>query len=265
MSEFEKLLGLDVEALKRSSALLRKQSGFGCDECDYKGYYTKHNGLTYMCSCVKENFLKELFVKASVPKKYLGKQISDWNTRTDDNGNDLGILQSISENVYRLMQSYEKHLANICYGSPPKILHSINVRTNLHSICFYGASGSGKTFIASVLVQSAIRKSLTAKYYDWTDIVQLLTDFDKKKEIDELVEELKNIDFACIDGIENFNISNPYLTLQLDRISKARLNSGKPYMLFGNGEIERISNGSGWQSLISNCLSIRLPHAIKKS
>jgi len=93
----------------------------------------------------------------------------------------------------------------------------------------------------------------------------LLTDFDKKKEIDELVEELKNIDFVCIDGIENFNISNPYLILQLDRISKARFNSGKPYMLFGNGEIERISNGSGWQSLISNCLSIRLPHAIKKS
>jgi DNA replication protein DnaC len=163
------------------------------------------------------------------------------------------------------MQSYEKHLSNICYGNPPKILHSINIRTNFHSICFLGASGSGKTFIASVLVQSAIRKNLTAKYYDWTDIVQLLTDFDKKKEIDELVEELKNIDFVCIDGIENFNISNPYLILQLDRISKSRLNSGKPYMLFGNGEIERISNGSGWQSLISNCLSIRLPHAIKKS
>ena len=161
-------------------------------------------------------------------------------------------------------------LAAVCEHQPHRlrVLHHVQVgqhRTNLHSICFYGASGSGKTFIASVLVQSAIRKNLTAKYYDWTDIVQILTDFDKKKEIDELVEELKNVDFACIDGIENFNISNPYLTLQLDRISKARLNSGKPYMLFGNGEIERISNGSGWQSLISNCLSIRLPHAIKKS
>jgi len=265
MSEFEKLLGLDLKDLKNRATQARKESGFGCDQCNYKGYYTNYTGLTYMCACVKESFLKDLFIKASVPRKYLGKQITDWNTRTDNNGNDLGILQSISENVYRLMQSYEKHLANICNGNSPRIVHSINIRTNLHSICFLGASGSGKTFIASVLVQSAIRKSLTSKYYDWTDIVQLLTDFDKKKDLDELVEELKNLDFICIDGIENFNITNPYLTLQLDRISKARLNSGKPYMLFGNGDIEKISNSSGWQSLISNCLSIRLPHAIKKS
>lgn len=267
MDDFSKSLVFStptIEELKEAAKNYRKNSGQGCESCNYTGFISKATG-SFMCSCIKEKIFHDLFVKADIPKKYLGKQIHDWNTRTDDLGNDLGLLQSTSENIAKLMQSYERNFYNICSGNPPKLIHSINVRTNLSNICFYGLNGSGKTFIASVMVQTAIRKNLTAKYYDWTDLLQLLTDFDKKKDLDDMAEEFKNYDFICIDGIENFNYSNPYLSMQLDRLCKARINSGKPYMLFGTGDIEKISTSSGWQSLISNCLSIRLPHAIKKS
>ena len=199
--EFSKLLGLNkptVEQLREAARNNRKNSGIGCDKCNYTGYCTLVSGYTGMCECMKESFLRDLFNKAGVPKKYIGKQINDWNTRTDDYGNDLGIFQSVSENVFKLMQAYERNFQSICNGNPPKLKISINIRTHLHSICFNGTNGSGKTFIAIVLVQTAIRKNLTAKYYDWTDILQLLTDFDKKKELDDLVEDFKKIGRAHV-------------------------------------------------------------------
>ena len=166
MDDFSKSLVFPIptiEELKEAGRNYRKNSGQGCSECNYTGFIPKATG-SFMCSCIKEKIFHDLFIKANIPKKYLGKQIHDWNTRTDDLGNDLGLLQSTSENIAKLMQSYERNFLNICSGNPPKLIHSINVRTNLSNICFYGLNGSGKTFIASVMVQTAIRKNLTAKY-----------------------------------------------------------------------------------------------------
>ena len=133
----------------------------------------------------------------------------------------------------------------------------------MHSLLFEGGVGSGKTFIASVMVKEAIRKNYNAKYFEWSELCQTLGDFDKKEEIDHIAERFKTFDFIVIDGIENYPYLTPYFYLQLDRVCKARINSGKPYMLFSNGTHFQVKAGSGWQSLLRHCLTIRLPQSIR--
>ena len=179
---FKKLLGInvDVETLKVHAKRRRMLEGKGCASCDYNGYITSYLGKTVMCSCVKDKFFKELFVKANVPEVYIGKTIDDWNTRTDSSGNDLGIQQKTSENIFKLLKFYEKNINNIVNGQIPKIIHTGSIRSNLHSIVFDGNIGSGKTFIASTLVQSSIRQGLSSKYYDWSEILDIITDFNNQ-------------------------------------------------------------------------------------
>jgi DNA replication protein DnaC len=128
---------------------------------------------------------------------------------------------------------------------------------------FEGGVGSGKTFIASVMVKEAIKLNMNAKYFDWSELCQTLGDFNNKEEIEAIVDRFKTFDFVVIDGIEDYPYFPPYFFMQLDRMCKARINSGKPYMLFSNGSQFNIKTGSGWQSLLRHCLIIRLPQTIR--
>jgi len=257
--DFKDILGLTVDNLKEGARRYKISKGIGCPLCDYSGYTTNVKGKDVMCSCEKEKFLKELYAKANVPNVYVGKTLDDWNTRTDAHGRELGIEQINSERVYTLTKYFEKHLANIVNNDPPYIRHTGNMRTPLHSIIFDGKNGSGKTFIGAVLVQSAIKKGLSAKYFDWTEIISILSDYDKKDEFDKMNEEFKNIDFIVIDGIEQYKHTHPQFPQNLDRLAKSRVNSGKPFILLTYGT-SGISSGSGWGSLLRNCLTIRLPY-----
>jgi len=78
--------------------------------------------------------------------------------------------------------------------------------------------------------------------------------------IEQINEEFKNLDFIVIDGIEQYSYTHPLFIQNLDRLVKSRLNSGKPIFLMVLGSTSNISTGSGWNSLIRNCLTIRLPH-----
>jgi DNA replication protein DnaC len=265
LNEFETLLGLDnIKKTYNDRALMeRKKNGIGCVLCNYTGYILNQDEKNEMCSCEKDKYLREIFIKNNVPLIYLNKSLEDWNTRTDALGNDLGIQQSISQNIYSLLNFYEKKMTNICSGRLPKVKHSSTKRENLQSIIFEGGIGSGKTFIASVMVQSAIRKNLNAKYYDWSELIETFIDFDKKSKADDIIEEFKFMDLICIDGIEYLNFNHPQLPYHIDRMAKARLNSGKPTLLFASFNHTQIQTGSGWQSLLRNCLQIRLPNAIR--
>lgn len=261
-NEFLEFLGIDKQALDEKAKLARKKSGKGCVICNYTELVQGEKGSEF-CSCFKNKMLQDIFKKANVPNVYIGKTIEDWNTRTDNLGNDLGVQQKTSERIFMLMSIYSKKINKICKGYPIKFTHSGNVTQNLHSIIFEGGIGSGKTFISSVMVQSAIRNSLSAKYYDWCEIIQVMTDYDKKEQLDEIVEDFKNMDFIAIDGVENYNYNHPQMPIHIDRISKARLHSGKPVFIMSDGNINSIQGGSGWPSLVRNCLTIRLPNSMR--
>lgn len=260
MDEFLKILGVDSDKLKSDAKNRRKDEGIGCSICDYSGYIKKDNKSS-MCVCLKDQYFKELFIKANVPYLYVSKSVDDWDTRIDSKGNHLGAEQKISEWVFTLIKAYDKKLSAIVNGNSPKIIHSHGQEDFLHSIIFEGAIGSGKTFIASVLVQSAIRKGLTSKFYDWTEIITTLSDFDKKDYVEVILDEFRNLDFIAIDAVEHYSYMPNHVIPLLDRIFKARLNSGKPSIVMTSPNYTNINGGSGWNSFLRNCLSVKLPNA----
>jgi len=258
--DFKDILGLTVDKLKEGARRYKMSKGIGCALCDYSGYTTNYKGKDVMCSCEKEKFLKELYVKANVPRVYVGKSLDDWDIRTDAQGRDLGIESTTSERVLSLLNFFDRYMVDIVNNDPPSLRHTRNIKTPLKSIIFDGKNGSGKTFIGAVLVQSAIKKGLSSKYYDWTEIISILSDFDKKDEFDKMNDEFKSLDFIVIDGIEQYKHTHPQFPQNLDRLSKSRVNSGKPFILLTYGT-SSISSGSGWNSLLRNCITIRLPYA----
>ncbi len=260
---FLKSMDISVADLKESAKILRKESGQGCVLCNYLGHKINNLGKAILCSCVKEKFRATMYQLADVPQQYLDKELDDWNINADSLGNDLGAQKKISEKVNILLSFYVMNLENIINGNLPTLYHSDKVPTKIHSLLFEGGVGSGKTFIASVMVKEAIKKNYNAKYFEWSELCQTLGDFDKKEEIDQIAERFKTFDFIVIDGIEDYPYLTPYFYLQLDRVCKARINSGKPYMLFSNGTHYHVKGGSGWQSLTRKCLTVRLPHSIR--
>lgn len=265
MNEFAKLLGLDdlKSNLDNKAKNVRRNNGKGCVLCNYTGYLTTADNKSKMCDCEKKKFLYEIYQAANIPPIYFDKTFDDWNTKADGRGNDLGMQQSVSENVFMLLNFYEEKMLDICTDQNIKVRHSGNCIDRLHSIKFEGNNNSGKTFIGSVMVQSAIRKNLSAKYYDWIEIMETIMDFNKKDELDEILNDFKNKDFIAIDGVEHYNFNHSQLPMHIDRLAKARLNSGKPTFILGNNSISLIQAGSGWQSLLKSCLTVRLPNVIK--
>jgi len=261
MNDFDNILGVDkIEKLRDKARIERMIDGKGCALCDYSGYTTDKDGLSAMCSCEKNKFFKELFKLANVPAPYVGKTVMDWDSRNSKNGKDLGSQQEISQKIFSLITFYDKHLLNICNNNSPNIRHSGGVKQSLHSVMFEGNNGSGKTFIASVLVQSAIKKGLTAKYYLFSNIVKLITTWDKGEQADQLCDEFKNLDLIAIDCIQKYDEFPKKLYLQLDEICALRLNSGKPTLLFSDGNTNSISTGASWNSLLRSCITVRLPN-----
>ena len=257
-------MGLDisVDKLKAAAKEARIQSGNGCEDCNYFGHTVNSLGKAVLCHCVRDRFCQAMYVTANVPRTYLKKELFDWNVNADSDGNDLGREKKTSQQVYTLLQFYAKNLNNIISGNLPKLTHSENKVTKLHSILFRGGIGSGKTFIASIMVKEAIKKNLTASYFEWSELAQTLGDFNEKDAIEEIADKFKNNDFIVLDGIENYPYFTPYFFVQLDRICKLRLNSGKPIMMFTNGTHDQIKAGSGWASLLKSCLLIKLPQIL---
>jgi len=261
--DFLKSMNITAKDLRESAKIIRKQSGEGCESCNYLGHIINSYGKAALCACTKKRFWESMYVLADVPKSYISKDLLDWNTNADSLGNDLGPQKKASKNVQMLLSFYIKNFSNIINGHLPNLLHSERESNKLHSILFEGGVGSGKTFIASVMVKEAIKLNMNAKYFDWSELCQTLGDFNSNEEIESIIDKFKSYDFVVIDGIEDYPYFAPYFYMQLDRLCKARINSGKPFMLFSNGSQFNIKAGSGWQSLLRHCLIIRLPQTIR--
>jgi DNA replication protein DnaC len=264
-NEFAAMLGLNVtvDDLRNAARNLRKKSGNGCINCNYLGYTVNYQGKHLICDCVKSKMLAAIYEKANVPEIYFHKTIEEWNTKTDGDYNDLGVHSERSEYVYALLRFYFKNISKICHGSKITIRHSKNQKDNLHSLLFMGGNNSGKTFIASISVQEAIKNNLSAKFYDWANLVDILSNFSRKEELNEAIETFKECDFIAIDDIQNYDMNQSNFILQLDRLCKARLHSGKPIFLMASAGYDNTINCSGWKSLLRSCLTIQLPYAIK--
>jgi DNA replication protein DnaC len=262
-SNFLKSMGVDVDSLNKKALALRQQSGKGCIECDYNGYTLNSNGKTIVCSCIKYKMLKEIYEVAGIPRRYWTKTLDDWNIKQDANGNFLGRQQEISFYIKALTGFYSENVGKIAKGYDLYLTHTNNVKSKLHSLMFTGKNGSGKTFISAMIAKEAIDHGLRVKFYDWSELVNTIGFYENLDEIDAIKQVFLDYEIVVIDGVEIYNHLPPFFHQSLDRICKARLNSGFPIIITTNGTQDQISTCSGWNSLIQCCLNVNLPEIMR--
>ena len=105
--DFLKSMNITVKDLKESAKRVRKQSGEGCESCDYLGHVINSFGKATLCSCTKKRFWESMYAIADIPQAYISKELLDWNTNADSLGNDLGV-QMLGETVWGMKSKQDR-------------------------------------------------------------------------------------------------------------------------------------------------------------
>src|SRR3712207_4725434 len=108
------------------------------------------------------------------------------------------------------------------YGNKDKREFVLKYINNLHDmyegkvcLCFYGANGTGKTLLASILVREAYRHRYSSSIVTLSRLIDLTFSANKSQEDIELLDYIRNSEFLVIDevGKENFNKTGSNINL----------------------------------------------------
>src|SRR3712207_2299348 len=128
------------------------------------------------------------------------------------------------------------------YGNKDKREFILKYINNLHDmyegkvcLCFYGANGTGKTLLASILVREAYRHRYSSSIVTLSRLIDLTFSANKSQEDIELLDYIRNSEFLVIDevGKENFNKTGSNINL-LESILRQATTQGQIVILCTN-------------------------------
>jgi len=231
----------------------------GCYKCDYRTYTLNDDGKVKMCECWYEKIFRKQCLQANVPAQYIGMTLEDdWNCKQDANNTDIPIDVKKKTKIKKQIATYTKHIVPLAAGLPLKVK---NTPIKIRNLILVGESQSGKTLLAVVIAQEAIRKGLVTQFINWTDIEPIFSDFDAREEQNQMVELCKSSDVVIIDGVQDLGVNNPYYLNGLERIASARTNSGGITIVTAYENHVNIKGKHNWVNLIDSCYKIHLPSA----
>lgn len=117
-------------------------------------------------------------------------------------------------------------------------------------LCFYGSNGTGKTFLASIIVKEAYRHRYTSHITTMAHYMDLCYTPAKTKEIEEELYYIRNAEFLVIDevGKEQFTASGGNVTLFEELLRNAVAN-GNIIIICSNLPLEDAGGKQGLYSL----------------
>lgn len=235
----------------------RASRGEGCAKCNWRGYIVDENEKATNCECWFKRTITRRCLASGIPASFIGMTLEDnWNLKQDANNKDIGIDSEIKLRVKRKVAQYIKNIVPLCAGLKLTIG---NTGTEVQNLIFVGESRSGKTLLASIIAQEAIKKGLVTEFISWIDIEPIFSDFNAREEQNSIVEACKDADLVIIDGVQFLNLNNSYYLSGLERIASARINSGQPTIITAFEDYTNIKGRHNWTSLIDSCFKIYLP------
>lgn len=231
-----------------------------CPTCHGLGGWTNEQDQYTFCECQKEQMFFNKCIKSGVPRKNLGKSLVDWNLKQDVWGNNLtqNALDKKGE-IKLLVERYMKVLPAVVAGNPIKIVPKVGNSINITSLLFEGGQWSGKTLLGTLIAQQAIKHNLKTEFIDWSELYSDLSGFENKDRQTYWSETFANMDMIILDGVDYYEMRNPTLAINLDRVSRSRTKSGKPIVITAYPGYDKIEAGHGWSSLVASCFQITLP------
>lgn len=235
-----------------------------CPECDSKGYKLDDKKKAILCDCFKQRLRYQKLLNAGVSKNLIGKTLDDdWNIQQDALGHDLGPDKNKKIAVRDFMKKYINAIPALCAGIMMTFKNNSGSNFKGSSLLLVGGASSGKSFLASVIIQETLKHGLLAKIYAWTDLANILKEYQYKDEQDDLAHEFEMYDLIVIDGVCNYDIKSPCFIFQLDRLSRIRERTGSPIVITCEENYGSIQTGGGWQGLLESCYKIILPTPTK--
>ena len=189
-----------------------------CKKCNPKGFLSVKGGFV-SCDCLRwYNKYKQLH-DSGLPRSY-------WNDGQIANfAGDVNAKKQVNDYMAFLKDNISKGIGLYLYGNP----------------------GVGKTLLASNIVLHSLRYNIKAKFYYFTDVLNMFTDSWKNEEARAEIEtEIINSDILILDDVGKEYHSNKKLHESiLDTVLRTRASDLKPIILTSNYDILDIKETYG--------------------
>ena len=165
------------------------------------------NGLVYIsnipCRFGVDNEFRGICLKSGVPEKFIGRELSDYRI-TGDNSRAAKLAKGFIENR-------------------PK-----------RGVFFYGATGTGKTFLAAIIAQSFIRDGKRVTFYDMPSLYDAIKHtFDTNESTAAFIDNVCDSDLLILDDMGTERVTD-WTSEQLYLIVNRRYNANRPLIATSN-------------------------------
>jgi|APCry1669189369_1035219.scaffolds.fasta_scaffold00624_6 DNA replication protein DnaC len=170
-----------------------------------------------------QQLLGKVYSVSGIPVQYHFSRLdTDWSTEFSPHQKLSGFSKTKSEKVKEFIQFYIDKIDTVLNGGGIKIVETKSSRV-VKNIIFSGSKSSGKTFLLSVIAQSAINSGYKVMFLDWIEFFNQFQSWDAPTQNEKLLDAILHCDLLCIDSIYNYpqQGSVSFITL-LDRILNSR-------------------------------------------
>lgn len=222
------------------------------------------NGFAILSEQTKDFFLKRHLRDARLPVKYDDLSLEDFSLNQDAFGKDLSQEDvKKKKKAKEVVINYIDALPQVLDGKPMRIQSTNGAELSALDLFFYGGPASGKTMLLALILKESLRFSKQVMYLDWSPLVGgVLSRYDKKEQIDNLINMFKTYDMLAIDNIAP-GAMGEFAQRNLDILLSERDNVNKP-TLFGS-YVAPQAVGSIWgmsaQRYLMDTLIVNLPSA----
>ena len=237
---------------------------YDCTKCKDRGFTFNQEHQAVQCSCARDRMYAAEYEKAGIPPAHFHWTLNThWNMHEDAFGDPLGeTAKRLKESVQAFLTAYMVALPTIAKNRIPfKLKYPNGSRKSVTSLMLVGGSGSGKSMVASIVAQAAVRHGVSVKFYDFLEVLSILRDFNKSAEQDTLAVEWATADLVVLDGLTgeyHMGDKGPF-KMQFDRLARARMNLAKPIVVTASVDYKNLETGSAWKSLMQTIHAIDLP------
>lgn len=205
--EFENIKNkINSLLLKNNFPIDYLENIYVCDICKDKGFFNKK-----VCKCIMKDVVKDRVLESGFLDKKRDKNFKNFNLSLF-NGNCVISGQNVDINFYiKKLVDYTKEYCD-------------NLNKKEFGLYFFGQSGSGKTYLASSMVNYLLDSGKRAKFITSSDLFDLFFNYSysfykDKIILKDTVNTIKTIDFLVIDDLGNESVTknnNVFLSSILD-------------------------------------------------